>query len=256
MLFKYVMTSYELSRQWFDFAFENPSKINPNHGSLYFFCIEHCNRLGWKKEFGLPTTMAKEAIGIRSYNTYKNTLEDLVNWGFLIMVERSKNQFSSNIVALSKFDKALDKALDKAMIKHVTKQSESTGESISSINKHITNKHLTSNVKNESDYSNTHLNKNISNDKGENSERPTDFLKVGQAKDRAHMALRTPFPKLNDIGYNNLVNDFYNYAEGTAKIWVNQRETQAHFVRWASLRKWEEIKQPAERVVFEPMPET
>ena len=134
------MNSYELSRAWFDFAFENTSKIKPNHAALYFFCIEHCNRLGWKKEFGLPTTMAKDAIGIRSYNTYKETLTDLVEWGFIKMIEVSKNQYSSNIVALSKFDKALDNALDKALIKHSTKQSESTVQSIDSINKQLNNK--------------------------------------------------------------------------------------------------------------------
>jgi len=115
------MNSYELSRLWFDWAFSNPSKITPAHGILYFFCIEHCNRLGWKKEFGLPTGMAKEAIGIRSYNTYKKVLDDLVEWGFIKMIEKSKNQYSSNIIALSKFDKAHDKALDKAIIKHMTK---------------------------------------------------------------------------------------------------------------------------------------
>jgi len=133
------MNSYELSRLWFDFAFDNPSKITPAHGILYFFCIEHCNRLGWKKEFGLPTTMAKEAIGIRSYNTYINTLNDLVEWGFIILIEKSKNQYSSNIIALSNFNKAHDKALDKAMLKHMTKQSESTIQSISSIDKQLNN---------------------------------------------------------------------------------------------------------------------
>ncbi|NBU82416.1 MAG: hypothetical protein EBS55_12285, partial [Flavobacteriaceae bacterium] len=129
------MNSYELSRKWFDWCFENPEKINPNHSALYFFCIEHCNRLGWKEKFGLPTTMAKEAIGIRSYNTYINTLNDLVDFGFIKLIEKSKNQFSSNIIALSNFNKALDKALDKALIKHTTKQRESTSESISSIDK-------------------------------------------------------------------------------------------------------------------------
>lgn len=133
------MNHYELSRSFFDWTFENPSKVSPSHIALYFFCIEHCNRLGWKREFGLPTTMAKEAIGIRSYNTYINTLTDLVEWGFIILVEKSKNQYSSNIIALSKFDKAHDKALDKAMIKHMTKRCESTGESIDSIDKHINN---------------------------------------------------------------------------------------------------------------------
>jgi hypothetical protein len=132
------MNGYELSRVWFNFCFDNPEKIKPNHTALYFFCVEHCNRLGWKSKFGLPTTMAKEAIGIRSYNTYINTLNDLVEWGFIEMIERSKNQYSSNIIALSKFDKALDEALDRAFIKHGTKQGESTGQSIDSIDKPLT----------------------------------------------------------------------------------------------------------------------
>lgn len=128
------MNGYELSRNWFDWTFENPERINPNHTALYFFIIEHCNRLGWKEKFGLPTTMAKEAIGIRSYNTYINTLNDLVEFGFIKLIEKSKNQYSSNIIALSNFDKATDKALDKALTKHGTKQ----GESIDSINKQKT----------------------------------------------------------------------------------------------------------------------
>lgn len=139
------MNSYELSRSWFDFCFLNPDKVKPNHSALYFFCVEHCNRLGWKPKFGLPTTMAKEAIGIKSYNTYISTLTDLVNWGFIEMVERSKNQYSSNIIALSKFDKAHNKALDRALIKHGTKQSESTEQSIDSIIKQVTSKQLTRN---------------------------------------------------------------------------------------------------------------
>lgn len=132
------MNSYELSRNWFDWSFENPEKINPNHSALYFFTIEHCNRLGWKEKFGLPTTMAKESIGIRSYNTYIKTLNDLVDFGFIKLIEKSKNQYSSNIVALSNFDKAHDKALDKALIKHGTKQRESTD----SINKQETKEQI------------------------------------------------------------------------------------------------------------------
>lgn len=136
------MNSYELSRAFVDFSFENPSKIKPNHYALYFFSIEHCNRLGWKKEFGLPTTMAMEAIGIKSYNTYINTFNDLEKFGFFKIIERSKNQYSSNIIALLKNDKAHDKALDKAFIKHVTKHCRSTHQSIDSINKQINNKQI------------------------------------------------------------------------------------------------------------------
>lgn len=94
--------------------------------------------MGGKSKFGLPTTMAKDAIGIRSYNTYIKTLNDLVEFGFIQLIERSKNQYSSNIIALSNFNKAHNKALDKAMIKHTTKQVESTIQSIDSIDKPIT----------------------------------------------------------------------------------------------------------------------
>ncbi len=136
------MNSYELSRAFFDWCFANPEKVKPNHVALYFFAIEHCNRLGWKTKFGLPTTMTKEAIGIKSYNTYINALNDLVEWGFIELVERSKNQYSSNIIALSNFNKAHDKALDKALIKHGSKQSESIGsidKPLTSNNKPLTN---------------------------------------------------------------------------------------------------------------------
>lgn len=132
------LNGYELSRSWFDFCFEHPEKISPNHTALYFFCIEHCNRLGWKKKFGLPTSMSKEAIGIKSYKTYIKTFNDLVDWGFIEIVEKSKNQYSANIIAIVKNTKAHTKALDKAILKHVSKQVQGTGESIASIDKPLT----------------------------------------------------------------------------------------------------------------------
>lgn len=142
------MNIYELSRSFWDFAFENPDKVRPNHVSIYFFSVEHCNRLGWKKKFGLPTSMAMEAVGIKSYNTYINAFKDLVDWGFFELVEKSKNQYSSNVIALSKFNKANDKALDKALIKHTTKQSESTRQSIDSIDIPINNKQINNSTTN------------------------------------------------------------------------------------------------------------
>lgn len=136
------MDYFKLTRSFWDFAFENPEKIKPNHCALYLFIVEHCNRLGWKKKFGLPTTMAKDAIGIRSYGTYILTLNDLVSFGLIELIEKSKNQYSSNIIAITNFDKAHAKALDKANIKHVVKQSESIGQSIDSIDIQYTNKQI------------------------------------------------------------------------------------------------------------------
>lgn len=135
---KTELSGYELSRTFFDWSFANPDLVRPNHIALYFFCIEHNNRLGWKEKFGLPTTMTMEAIGIKSYNTYISTFNDLVKWGFVKLIEKSKNQYSANVIGLSKNNKAITKALDKALIKHGTKQSESTEQSTDSIDKQVT----------------------------------------------------------------------------------------------------------------------
>ena len=136
------MNSYELSRAWFDFSFNNPHKIKPHHVAIYFFAIEHCNRLGWKQVFGFPTSMVLEAIGMKSYGSYKKYLDELVDFGFIKIHEYSKNQYSSNIIELTLNNKALDKALDKAFINHTTKQRESTGQSIDSIIKQYNKEQL------------------------------------------------------------------------------------------------------------------
>jgi hypothetical protein len=118
------MTSYELSRQFWNWAFENPEKVKPIHCAIYFFAMEHCNRLGWKSQFGMPTSMAIEAIGVKSYRAFKNAFDDLINWGLIVLIERSKNQYSSNIIALSLKYKAKYKALDKALQTHGTNHSQ------------------------------------------------------------------------------------------------------------------------------------
>ena len=139
------MDTYTLSRNWFDFGYENPDLIRPVHTAIYFFAIDHCNRLGNKDKFGFPTTMVMEAIGIKSYNTYIEAFNDIVKWGFIKLIEKSKNQYSSNIItiATSKNNKANNKALDKALIKHGIKHccsiDESTIQSIDSINKQSNN---------------------------------------------------------------------------------------------------------------------
>ena len=91
------MNSYELSRNYFDWCFENPEKINPNHTAIYFFAIEHCNRLGWKKKFGFPSQMTMDALGIKKHQTYIKYFNDLCEWGFFQLIEKSKNQYSSSI---------------------------------------------------------------------------------------------------------------------------------------------------------------
>lgn len=108
------MNGYNLIRDWYNYKFENPSKVKASHSDFYCYLIDRWNRLGQKQEFGLPTSVTMEALGIGSYNTYKKTLQDLIDFGFIKLVTESKNQHQSKVIALSKNDKASDKALDEA----------------------------------------------------------------------------------------------------------------------------------------------
>jgi hypothetical protein len=119
------LTGYELSRDFFDFCFENPDKVRPVHIAIYMFAIEHCNRLGWKPKFGFPTQMTMDAIGIKNWRTYISAFNNLVEWGFFDLIEKSKNQYSANVIAIVKNTKAHTKALAKATQSHLQKQSNS-----------------------------------------------------------------------------------------------------------------------------------
>lgn len=131
------LNSYDLFRMFFDWCFENPDLINPNHIAIYSFIIEHCNRLGWKDKFGLPTGMTMEAVGIKNYRTFAKSFFDLVDWGFIKVIQKSKNQYSANVIGLVKNTKAHTKALTKASIKHVSKHIPKQVQSIVDVNKPI-----------------------------------------------------------------------------------------------------------------------
>ena len=118
------MNGYNLSRNWYNFKFDNPTKTNARHSDMYFYIVDLWNRLGQKSEFGLPTMVTMELLQIGSYNTYKKTLNDLIDFGFIKIIKESKNQHQSKIIALSKYDKATDKALDKAHNKATDKATD------------------------------------------------------------------------------------------------------------------------------------
>lgn len=196
------MNIYNISRAWFDYCFENPEKIKPNHTAILFFAIEHCNRLGWKEKFGFPTTMAMEALGIKSYNTYMKAFNELVDWGFIKLIEKSKNQYSANIIALLNFNKANNEALDKAFMKHSAKQSESTVQSKVTISKQV--------------YNNTNEQVYIEPTPSSNSFDPTKTIKPdADAKFefyKSYSAIK-PF-NVNDADFTSAYFEAVHYADG------------------------------------------
>ena len=134
------MNGYNLLRDWYNFKFSNPSKTKSIHSDFYCYLIDLWNRLGQKDEFGLPTSVTMELLGIGSYNTYKKVLNDLIEFGFVKLIVESKNQHQSKIVALSKYDKASDEATDKALDKaHIKASDEATDTIIKQVNKETKN---------------------------------------------------------------------------------------------------------------------
>lgn len=125
------MNGYDLTRGWYNYKFSNPDKVRHIHSDMYFYLVDKWNRLGQSDKFGLPTEVTMQALTIGSYNTYKKCLQDLIDFGFVILVKESKNQHQAKVIALSKIDKATDEALDKATAKASDKATDT-------INKHLT----------------------------------------------------------------------------------------------------------------------
>jgi uncharacterized phage protein (TIGR02220 family) len=79
--------------------------------------------------------MACDAVGIKKPQTFIKYFNDLEDWGFIKVVERSKNQYSANIISLISATPKKGEAMDKAMVKHAA----SKGQSNSPINKQVNN---------------------------------------------------------------------------------------------------------------------
>jgi hypothetical protein len=93
---------FSLTKQWFNFCKSGEKIIRPIHTAFYFYCINICNELHWKKNFGIPTDNTMETLGIKNKKTYYTVLQDLVDFGFIILTEKSINQHTTNIICLPK----------------------------------------------------------------------------------------------------------------------------------------------------------
>lgn len=127
---KKTPTGYSLTRDWFNFAADNYGKVSPTDGILFLYIVDLCNRLNWKPQFGIPTTGAMEAIGVKSWRAYNKALHNLIEFGFIRMVQASSNQYTANIIAIENKSVALSEAealaLTIAQQEHEQQQGSST----------------------------------------------------------------------------------------------------------------------------------
>ena len=212
------MNGYELSRNYFDWCFENPEKVSPNHTAIYFFAIEHCNRLGWRDKFGFPTQMAMDALGIKKNQTYTRYLNELVDFGFIKMVEKSKNQYSANIISLQSAKPKNGKALDKAIVKHEVKQIKSIGQSNSTIDKPLTINQEPYNTNNDKIYS--------------------ELIISESWIENTAMQSKQKFIPIDVKKYLKQYNDMINVQ---FEIKINKTEYCTHFVNWLNKQEKKNI---------------
>src|SRR5690606_14163761 len=125
-----MMNGYDISRNFWNWAFENTELMSPNLAAIYFIGVEHCHRHGGEEKFGIQSQMTMDAVGISKYQTYSKYFNQLVDYGFIKVIQKSKNQYSANIILLPNASPKKGKALDKAFIKHGAKQTESIGQSM------------------------------------------------------------------------------------------------------------------------------
>ena len=118
-----MINGYNLSRKWFEFI--APRKdVKVYHTALYFYIVDLNNFLKWKKEFGLPTVDTMEMLNIGNKKTYLSVLRDIETWGFITIIQESKNQYQSCIISICHDEKAT--APTPAKPRHQPQQSSST----------------------------------------------------------------------------------------------------------------------------------
>lgn len=127
------LNTYKLSKSFFDHVFET-NEAKPFDISLFFYIVDLANRLGWKELIDLPTRLTMAGTRIGAYPTYKRSLNNLTNWGFIDWIYKAKNDtLAANTIKLKCFeenDEADNKALAKAVMMHYRSSDEADTSTI------------------------------------------------------------------------------------------------------------------------------
>ena len=109
------MSGYELSRQWFDFLFENPDLTNVSQTALYMWLIELNNRKGFSEKFIFNTDDACSYTGIKDRKTVWSALNKLTDFGFVTIISKATNQNQVTTISIINNKVNSNKCLDKAI---------------------------------------------------------------------------------------------------------------------------------------------
>ena len=221
---------------FWNWAAEHPAQHNPTSTAIYFYILSIANQLGWKPEFNLSSTQVMDGCSIANYKTYKKHFDILVENGLIRVVRESKNQYTSNIIAMVNFTKALPKQ-DQSITEALPKQAQSTAH----IHKTIkTNKSIKTNT-------DRRLYKTAEDVKGkeyfkdaEVNESFTNFLieRIARKKYPTDLAIETLQKKMRDY-YKTKAEAIEGIEQSISNGWTGLFE----------LNKKQSFKQPEQKVV-------
>lgn len=109
------MSGYELSRQWFDFLFENPDLTNVSQTALYMWLIELNNRKGFSEKFVFNSDEASSYTGIKDRKTVWSALNKLSEHGFVTIIKKATNQNQLTTISIINNKVKSKGCLDKAI---------------------------------------------------------------------------------------------------------------------------------------------
>lgn len=93
---------FEYFKFYWDWADQNPDKVNTTAAAIYFHFLHIANSLRWKESFGVTAGQTMEALGIGSVKTYRKHFDELIEYGLIEIKKRSTNQYSCHVIALPK----------------------------------------------------------------------------------------------------------------------------------------------------------
>jgi hypothetical protein len=141
---------FEYFNNFWDWADDNPEKIDPYTIAVYMVILSRANRLGWKDKFSIVLIDLQESTGIASRTTMLKCLLKLEENGFISTVSYSKNQYKNRIICLplnekhmNSTRKANEKQVKSTRAHHKTIKTIKTYKTIEEISKeHFNNEKI------------------------------------------------------------------------------------------------------------------
>lgn len=109
------MNTFNLSRNWFNFVYENPKRVRAVHTAVYFFILDVHNRSGRREIFPISIPTLMSVISVHDKHTIYSVIDDLVEFGVLKIHQKGKNQFHPTLMSIIETQKRVS-PLDRAFL--------------------------------------------------------------------------------------------------------------------------------------------